>query len=101
VGAAHYPGTCQAGVLQVHMLDGDPPGIKEKKDASVSEDDLKSTCGIAKLLEFFESIYEKDSLSLKKKGKSIQESIPEWTKVYKKAKNIGFRVAGCSQSFTT
>jgi hypothetical protein len=56
-------------LLQVHMLDGDPPGINEKIDGILSDDNLKSTSGIAKILEVFESIYEKDSLSLKKKGK--------------------------------
>ena len=73
----------------VHLLDGDASGIKEKIDEGVSDDDLKSTDGISKLLEFFKSIYEKDSLSdgfekyiaferfRRNQGKSIQEFIPE------------------------
>ena len=88
-------------LLVVHLLDGDASGIKEKIDEGVSDDDLKSTDGISKLLEFFKSIYEKDSLSdgfekyiaferfRRNQGKSIQEFIPEWTTAYKKAKNIG------------
>ena len=87
--------------MVVHLLDGDPSGIKEKIDEGVPDADLKSTSGISKLLEFFKSIYEKDSLSdgfekyiaferfRRSQGKSIQEFIPEWTTAYKKAKNIG------------
>ena len=74
---------------------------KRKIDEGVPDADLKSTSGISKLLEFFKSIYEKDSLSdgfkkymaferfRRSQGKSIQEFIPEWTTAYKKAKNIG------------
>ena len=88
-------------LLVVHMLDGDPSGIKEKIDENIEEEDLNSEDGIANLLEFLKSIYEKDSLSdgfekyiafekfRRSSGKSIQEFIPEWTTAYKKAKNIG------------
>ena len=88
-------------LLVVHMLDGDPSGIKEKIDENVADEDLNSAQGISKLLEFLKSIYEKDSLSdgfekyiafekfRRSPGKSIQDFIPEWTTAYKKAKNIG------------
>ena len=88
-------------LLVVHMLDGDPSGIKEKIDENVDDNELNSSDGISKLLEFLKDIYEKDSLSdgfekyiafekfRRSSGKSIQEFIPEWTTAYKKAKNIG------------
>ena len=88
-------------LLVVHLLDGDPSGIKEKIDEGVPDDDLKSKDGITKLLTFLEGIYKKDSLSdgfekyitferfRRSSGKSIQEFIPEWTTAYLKAKNIG------------
>ena len=50
-------------LLVVHLLDGDPSGIKEKIDEGVSDDDLKSKAGITKLLDFLVVIYKKDSLS--------------------------------------
>ena len=43
----------------VHMLDGN----KEKIDENIKDEDLVSKEGITKLLEFLNSIYEKDSLS--------------------------------------
>ena len=46
-------------LLLVHMLDGN----KEKIDENVKDEDLVSKEGITKLLEFLNSIYEKDSLS--------------------------------------
>ena len=50
-------------LLVVHMLDGDPSGIKEKIDENVDDNELNSSDGISKLLEFLKDIYEKDSLS--------------------------------------
>ena len=46
-------------LLLVHMLDGN----KEKIDENIKDEDLVSKEGITKLLEFLNSIYEKDSLS--------------------------------------
>ena len=39
-------------LLVVHMLDGDPSGIKEKIDENIEEEDLNSEDGISNLLEF-------------------------------------------------
>ena len=46
-------------LLLVHMLDVN----KEKIDENIKDEDLVSKEGITKLLEFLNSIYEKDSLS--------------------------------------
>ena len=77
--------------LVVHMLDGDPSGIKEKFDENVQHEDLGSEEGVTKLIEFLKSIYDKDSLSdgfkkyifyskfSRSSGKSIQDFLQEWT----------------------
>ena len=46
-------------LLLVHMLDVN----KEKIDENIKDEDLVSKEGITELLEFLNSIYEKDSLS--------------------------------------
>ena len=88
-------------LMVFHYLDGDPSGIKEKVDVQIEEETLQSEDGLNKLLEFFETIYKKDSLadgfekyiSFEKFRRSantpVQEFISEWNISYQKAVNIG------------
>ena len=90
------PKTKQA-LMVLHFLDGDPSGIKEKIDEEIDDNILASEEGINTLLEFFRTIYKKDSLAdgfekymsferlRRSANTSIQDFIPKFNTAYKKA----------------
>ena len=50
-------------LMVLHFLDGHLSVIKDKIDKEVTEKSLQSKDGIKKLLNFFEKIYQKNSLA--------------------------------------
>ena len=98
-------------LLVVHYLDGNASGVKEKIDAGMSEEELKSTDGIKNLLDFLATVYKVDALAdsferymrfeklRRKPSVAIQEFISEWEMTYRRTKTIGCELADMVLAF--
>ena len=91
----------QQAEVVVYHLEGHSSGIQEKIDTALGDDIQDKEDGLAKLIEYLDTIYAEDDMTtawtcykkfvrlVKKKEQSVTEFIAEFDKEYKKAKDCG------------